>query len=181
MNNIVKIRRASRKFRILFTILIIITPLLPVLVWLNYNYLPPVMKLQIFGNLHVGMIPVLPLHTRVMSVAVSLLPAGVTVAGLYYLIRLFGLYEQGKIFLRENVAYYRKLGFIIIYSMIASIVYSSLMTTVLTLDNPPGQRMISFGISSAEIARLVIGLIVLLVSWIMDIGREIQEEQQLTV
>jgi hypothetical protein len=102
-------------------------------------------------------------------------------AGLLYLVRLFGLYARGMIFTSGNVACYRKLGHVILWSMAASIVHSSLMTVVLTLDNPPGQRMISFGISSSEIARLLIGMTVLLVSWIMEVGREIQEEQQLTV
>lgn len=181
MDNIMKIKKTAGKFRVVFLALMVVSPFVPVIVWMCYNGLPSVMKLQMFADLHVPMTVELSLRTRILAGAASLIPGAVLMAGLLYLVRLFGLYARGMIFTAENVACYRKLGHVILWSMAASIVHSSLMTIVLTLDNPPGQRMISFGISSSEIARLLIGMIVLLVSWIMEAGREIQEEQQLTV
>ncbi|MCP4221111.1 MAG: DUF2975 domain-containing protein [bacterium] len=49
------------------------------------------------------------------------------------------------------------------------------------MQNPPGQRILRIGFGSDDITKLVIGLLIILVSWIMNEGRELQEEQQYTV
>ena len=55
------------------------------------------------------------------------------------------------------------------------------MSVIFSLHNPPGQRIITLSLSSSDIAIGIIGMIVVLISWIMDAGREIMEEQELTV
>ena len=181
MDNMSRIRGVSRRFRYLFILLMIITPIVPVIIWMSYNNLSLGVRDQLYRNLYVTPIPSMSLSTRLLACLASLIPSVIAAIGFFHLNRLFGLYEQGRIFLRENVRYYRRLGYIIIFAMVGSRIYTTLASTIVTLNLPPGQRTLSVVFSSDDVAQLVIGMMVIVVSWIMDIGRELHEEQQLTV
>jgi hypothetical protein len=85
--------------------------------------------------------------------------------GAIILIRLFKLYERGSFFAIGNVRCIKILGLIV--------VGDGLIQTALEFL-PPNK--------SVEISNnLALGLLILLIAWIMDEGRKIQEEQELTV
>jgi hypothetical protein len=85
--------------------------------------------------------------------------------GAIILIRLFKLYERGSFFAVGNVRCIKILGLIV--------VGDGLIQTALEIL-PPNR--------SVEISNnLALGLLILLIAWIMDEGRKIQEEQELTV
>lgn len=181
MNNIDKIKKTSRLFRIIFTVIMIITPIIPIILIMSSNELPEAMRLQMFKDSLVHLKNNLSFQTRLLASGASLLTSGIAMTGFYFVIRLFKLYETGRIFSPENVNFFKKLGYILIAYMFAGIVHNSIMTIILTLSNPSGQRMISVGFSSSDLSKLIIGIILILVSRVMDAGREMQEEQQLTV
>jgi hypothetical protein len=181
MKNMVTIQRISRRFRILFMLLMYLSPVLPVLLWGGFNHLPEVMRGRVFGDAGAGPVRDLSLAARAMGCAMHMATALIAAYGFRTLVRLFELYGRGKIFLAENVRLYRKLGVVIILFMAAGVIVNALTTIALTIDNPPGRRMISLSLSSSDVMTLVIGLMVLLIARIMDAGRELQEEQQYTV
>jgi uncharacterized membrane protein HdeD (DUF308 family) len=78
--------------------------------------------------------------------------------------KLFRLYERGIFFSAKNVFYIRFLGY---YLMIDWLV-------TLLLEFQSHETQIYF-------TELIVGLIVIFIAWIMDEGRKIQEEQELTV
>jgi hypothetical protein len=85
--------------------------------------------------------------------------------GAITLIRLFRLYEGGSFFAAGNVRCIQILGFIVAgYGLIQ-----------IALEFLPPNRSVEIGGS------LVFGLLILFIAWIMDEGRKIQEEQELTV
>ena len=51
----------------------------------------------------------------------------------------------------------------------------------LTMHNPPGHHIVRVGLSSDNIIVLLIGIVVVLIAWVMEEGRKLQEEQRLTV
>ncbi|MBN1532347.1 MAG: DUF2975 domain-containing protein, partial [Spirochaetes bacterium] len=177
----ITIQRISRRFRVLFILLMVATPVLPLVLWGGFNCLPDVMRGKIFGDAGAGPVRELSLTARAMGCAIHMVTALIAAYGFRTLVRLFGLYGEGKIFLAENVRLYRRLGLVIILSMIAGVIANSLTTIALTIDNPPGHRMLSLSLSSSQVMTLIIGLLVLLIARIMDAGRELQEEQQYTV
>ena len=128
-------------------------------------------------------LPHVPIHdlsdmARFMGFIVSLLPNAVIIYGIVKLRRLFSLYEKGMIFSKDNVGCFRGMGWALIVLVVAGTVSSTLLSVVLTFANPPGQRMFTVGIGSGDFTTLVLGLAVLLVSWAMDEGRRIAEEQE---
>jgi hypothetical protein len=77
---------------------------------------------------------------------------------------LFGLYRRGILFSAKNVRLIRMLG----YYLIANWVIDDQLQSALKDEN-------------LSMNPVFIGLLIIFVSWIMDEGRKIQEEQELTV
>src|SRR5436190_811631 len=105
-----KIQRVSLFFRVLFQIAFIVIPIALVIAWIKAP--DPLFSL---GSFATTMIPTseypvlhpLSLTTRVLGFIVSLIPNGIDLIILYFLIKLFRLYEKGEIFSGSNVNYIR--------------------------------------------------------------------------
>lgn len=170
------IQRISGRFKRLFFWTAITTPLLTLFYWTLFNNLPqglqPTPPYPIYE---------LPWTTRALGFLVSLLPVGVAVFGLLTLTRLFRLYEAAIYFSRENVQLFRRLGTTLMLWVAASSLYTILLSVVITFNNSPGERMVVATFSYGDLAMLLMGGVVILISWIMDEGRKLEEEQAHTI
>lgn len=178
MDNRKRIQQASRRLRYTMAALIGIVPVINGAVWLAMNILPkgfPDTMLPGYVSLP------LPLSGRLLAFAASMIPTGVAMAGIYYLMRLFQLYEQGDIFKLSNVRCFGKLSRVLLLWFAAGIVHQPLLSIALTLHNPPGHRMLTIGFGSPDLTALLLGLILAVIAWVMEEGRKLQEEQELTV
>jgi len=90
----------------------------------------------------------------------------------WLLYRLFGLYSQGVLFGEANVRYIKRLG----YWMIAAWVIS-MPIQLLQLLQATAERTFKFTVDGYFLG----GVLVLLLAWIMEEGRKLQDEQSLTV
>ncbi|MBI9079390.1 MAG: DUF2975 domain-containing protein [Pseudodesulfovibrio sp.] len=95
--------------------------------------------------------------------------------------RLFDLYARGVFFGKENVSCYRAIGYGLICQQLLFTVEEVLQTFFLTMHNLEGEKIISISFDDTNASLLVVGLMIILISRIMDEGRKIQEEQSLTV
>jgi uncharacterized membrane protein HdeD (DUF308 family) len=96
--------------------------------------------------------------------ALVLVRLGLFFAGAFVLNRLLRLYATGKFFTGQNVGYIKWLGWIVLSDWVVE----KLLDAVENGFDPNPMK-------------LVVGLLVILLAWIMDEGRKIQEEQELTV
>ena len=80
------------------------------------------------------------------------------------MLRLFWLYGQGILFSAKNVICIRFFGWLLIINWF--------------IDLQIHSHFRDYGLSSE---RVTVGLLIIFVAWIMDEGRKIQEEQELTV
>jgi DUF2975 family protein len=96
-------------------------------------------------------------------VLIEIVRLGLFVCGLFLLNRLFAFFGRGKFFAAENVRCVRWIGLTIVLDAFA------VFLEALTNHN------VFLGL------QWLIGLFVVLLSWIADEGRKIQEEQELTV
>ena len=178
MEHMDRIRTLSRRFRRLFRAAFWLLPAVPALQWAFINHLPVPMAERL---LPVGVHGELPGVLRLGAFAVSLIPLAVLMAAARTLGRLFGLYEQGRVFGRENVACFRRLAALLFWWVGAGLVYEPLLGLVVTALNPPGQHLLILGISGLDLTALVIGGVLSVLAWVMDLGRAMQEDQELTV
>jgi len=172
------IRRASRRMEIAFKIVFILIPVINALVWLFINGISDEMQKNILP--HYVRLP-LPAQARLLGFIVSMLPAGITMYGTWAVVRLFRLYEKGQIFREANVHCFRDISRALIIWCVVRLISDPLMSIALTLHHPPGQRMLSLGLRSMDITALLVGFALAVIAWVMEEGRKLQEELDLTV
>lgn len=178
MHNKKRIQRASRRLRYLLMAVFWTMPIINAFVWIFMNRFPEMMTSKMLPYfVHLP----LPASARLMGFFVVMIPTGVAMTGTYHLTKLFELYEGGDIFKLSNVRRFKKLSRVLILWFVAGILCRSLLSVALTLHHPPGQRMITVGLSSADLTTLLLGLILAVIAWVMEEGRKLQEEQDLTV
>lgn len=99
----------------------------------------------------------------------------------WQLVKLFGLYSQGRIFTADNSACYRKAAWAL---LIGEVIYPFTQTAVsyiATMNNPVGERLILVTFDDANIGNIVVACVILAISWVMDEGRKLQDEAELTI
>ena len=178
MQNSERIQRASKRLGYLLLVIFWIMPVINALVWIFINRLPELM----YRNMLPYFVSVpLPASARLMGFAVVMIPTAVVMSGVFYLMRLFKLYEQGQIFRLANVRCYRNLSRVLLWWFAAGIVHKSLLSVALTLHNPPGRRILTLELGSSDLTALLVGGILAIIAWVMEEGRKLQEEQDLTI
>lgn len=178
MQNKIRIQRASRRLRYALLAVIFMMPVVNAMVWLFINQFPEIIHRKMLP--YFVSIP-LPESVRFMGFIVTMMPIGITILGAYHLMRLFQFYEQGSIFRAVNVRCFKKLSWVLIWWFVIGIVHKSLLSVALTLHNPPGQRMLTLELGSPDLTALLVGCVLAVIAWVMEEGRRLQEEQDLTV
>lgn len=115
--------------------------------------------------------------TRVMAFMVTLLPGLLLVRALAVLRRLFGLYRDGAYFSAANVACFRQLGWTAIGWVAAQFVFGGVLSVALTANNGPGERVLALTAKGADVTALFAGVVLLVISWVMDEARRLDEDQ----
>ncbi len=175
--NLQRIRRISGTFRQLFNLFIITLPAATIIFWLCFNQLPQSFK----NDLPVIVSQNLPLSSLLLAITVSAIPTGIILYAFIKLRNLFSLYHKGVIFSVANADCYRSLGYALIYWAFSKLAFVPLISIVLTAHNPPGQKSLVLSIGSADMANILIGSIVLLISWVMHEASLMEEERSFTV
>ena len=174
MKNLARIQRISRIMRHACTLMAVAIPIVLAVMWATFESWAPT---------HPELINIRPLPssvpatTLVLGFLISMIPGGLTIYAVWRLRTLFGLYAQGMIFTAANIRCLRSFALAVLGFALAKLISGSLMSVALTINNPPGERMLSVSFGSSEVTTLFIGCVFLVISWIMEEGRELAEEQ----
>ncbi|MEF2145299.1 MAG: DUF2975 domain-containing protein [Desulfovibrionaceae bacterium] len=180
-----RIRKVSIWFKWIFMAGLVVYPLFVMVFWALADQADlPYMLGVTMGNCYLSDIPVLsPLTwvSRLLAFSACLLPMSATMVALYALVRLFSLYSRGEIFSRRNVQLIRWVGYALIARQIVDPFHQALLTLALTMNNPEGERLVSIGLSDSNITALLVGFVIVLISWVMDEGRKLKDEEALVI
>ncbi|WP_051305807.1 DUF2975 domain-containing protein [Desulfogranum mediterraneum] len=170
------IARVSNRYRLLLMALFCLVPVVNGLGWFVVAHPEELMEPQAYAIL--GGVT---LTMRILAFLVSMLKGAVVMYGLWILIRLFQLYQQGVFFELANVACFRNMSRALICWVAAGIVSEPLLSLILTMNNPPGEHVVQVSLQSADLTALIVGGILSVISRVMEDGRRLQEELELTV
>jgi hypothetical protein len=180
-----KIQRVSMLFRLFFQFIFIIFPIVLAIYWiLGPQFFDGVMSHEAvirFIPHSVNVTKPLSATIRLYGFLITLIPLAVTEVILYFLIKLFKLYENKIIFSLDNVNTIRKIGITMLIGQLLNPIHEMLLSLTLTWHNPPGHRIISISIDGTDIGILLAALLTILISWIMAEGCKLREEQRLTI
>ncbi len=177
-DNEFRIKGMSRRLRRIFQFSLYILPPFPVIYWLSYNHLPEMMHENIFPS---GPLAWLPMNSRMIALSGDIPAIVILILALINLKRLFSLYEQGIYFQTENVVLFRRLSRLAFWSVLADVFEKTVLELARTINNPPGHRILSIGFSSDHLKLLIVATIIMLIGMVVDEGRKIHDEMQLTV
>ncbi len=176
--NELKIRNTSRKLRNLFHVGLYLFPAIAILYWLFYNHLSPMMQDGVF---ECGAPAFLAVNSRVIAFAGGIPAILVMLVALNSLKVLFSLYERGIYFQAENVKQFKLLGKLALWGVLTNVVNETFLILAKTINNPPGEKILAISISCDHVKLMVVACIIMLISMVMDEGRKIKDENQLTV
>ncbi len=180
MGNLSKIIKFSKFFHFVVTFMLAAMPLYYIVFWSMINHLPT--KLVTVNIQRTPLIPhELPIELQLIGFMICLLPMSALMYGLANIRKLFSFYREGIIFSPEHVIIFKKTAQALLLWVVLSMIYESAKSVLFSLGNPPGQRILEVGIGTAEITSLLVGGIVFVVAWVMDEGRVLNEENELTV
>jgi hypothetical protein len=128
--------------------------------------------------------------TWMVKIAVALgmaLSVGIALKLLHHLATLFDHYARGEIFTSDTVRQIRAIG-VSVFLFVSIWLYGLLVQSILGVPAAVRQAaetgidVRGWGIGVPEpLAVVLAGIMIIVVSWIMDVGRELREEQDLTV
>jgi hypothetical protein len=188
-----RIQTISTYFFYLFSGLLVLSPLMTIFLWAFMNDLPhdiltPYLECAIFmkspGAKVFNVLDKLPLalEHRLVALGGALFSQLPLYLGYFVLRRLFSLYRTGLIFGASTVLCYRRLGFLMIAASAFFIpLGEGISMMALSLSNPPGSRVFGIGFGTPGLEMILMGLIIIVISWIMDEGRKIEEERSYIV
>lgn len=171
-----RINRAGRRLSALSLLLMIATPVLLAAFWVVVPYYPLLGR-----SLPATVNPEHPGLVLILGFWASMIPGAVTMYGFGQLRRLFKLYAEGTVFESANVGCFRRLGWTLIAFTGAQVLTTPVLGMILTLYNPPGQRMLILSLSSNELISLLVGAVVLTIAWVMDEARMLKRENEMFV
>jgi hypothetical protein len=123
-----------------------------------------------------------PAEVRVIAYVYFTLVLAISLKIFFHLIKLFALYAQGKIFSAENVHQIRQVGYTILISpalwLLSLLIPLFVASDGMSITTSPSAGLLNVG---GVFSQIFLGTIILVVSWIMDVGRELREEQDLVV
>ncbi len=180
MENLSRIKKFSKFFHLLISFLILVIPLYYILFWGFINHIPK--TLITINSLPVSLTPnEISVKIRIIGFLASLLPFSALTYGLSNLKKLFSFYQEGIVFSFEHVSLFKNIAKALFMWVVLSIVYESIKSVLYSLGNPPGEGVLEISLSSPEISMLMVSGIVLVISWVMEEGRKVTEEAELTI
>jgi hypothetical protein len=172
-----KILKTSKAFSLVFIALMFIFPTLIIALWckflpesFSYKYIPLDINLN-----------TVPLELRISAMLLSMIPTGIIVFCFYYLHQLFKLYANKQFFEHNNIRLIKMIGMTLVLNTFSWLIVQPCLTYILRLNLQPENRVMTITIDSADISNLIIGGILILVSWIMNEARKNEEELALIV
>lgn len=142
-------------------------------IWLFPDYVQELVA----PHLGLGAAPVsLTAGTRIAGFAISMLPLGTLLYALHQAYGVFDAYRRGHIFSPDVPARLRAIGLAMVALAILRPIANTLLGVVLTLGNPPGQQVVSIGISLDDYMIAAFGGLILIIGHVMVEARRIADD-----
>ncbi len=118
----------------------------------------------------------LTLELKILGFFISALPLAAFLFSIFQGYRLMGHFGEGRYITSETIKALKLASMALLLFAPLSILSEPLLALALTLGNPPGQRLFSFGIGSTEIIALFLGGFLLMITRTFNIEKERAEE-----
>ncbi|TIH17064.1 DUF2975 domain-containing protein [Marinifilum sp. JC120] len=177
-----KIRKMSIFLKYVFWLLLISIPVFEVAGWLFFDGYDSWLVPEVMFDFEDEVFPVVMTQTtRILGVVVTLPQVLLDMFCMWQMVKLFSLYEAGNIFTAENSACYRRAAWAFLICEVINPFVQAGTSYVISMNNEVGERFVTVGIDDANIGTIIVACVILAISWVMDEGRKLQDEAELTI
>ena len=110
------------------------------------------------------------------AVAITAIPVGVLLFGLWQVRALFADFAAGRVFTLTSARRLRNFAASVLAQAILGPLSSTALLLAFTFNNPPGQRQLGIALSTNDYLALIIGGVLLAVAWVMVEATRIADE-----
>ncbi|RBP81237.1 DUF2975 domain-containing protein [Marinomonas rhizomae] len=171
-----KIKYLSSFIHFILSISIAIVPVYYVSYWFFINQYPIMSANSSPIEAHA-----LPLEMQAIGFISSLLPLSTLILILLNVRKLFSYYKEGIVFSMTHVSLFKTTSRLLLLWVFLSIAYESGKSVIFSWSNPIGERGLSIGFGSEQLIVIIVATFIYVISWIVDEGRKLAEENQMTV
>jgi hypothetical protein len=170
--DIQQIRGMSKKLAVLCLCAVIILPLLVPYLWLG-----DVATLAQRANIAPSNIqnPIQPWQ-RIVGIGLTEIPVVLMCLGLWQVRKCFQDFSKGEVFTDNAAVYLKKFSVWMMRSAIAALVVGALLSSLLTLGNAVGSRILAIGVSTEQVLLLFFACVVWLMAEIIRQGQALAQE-----
>ena len=108
--------------------------------------------------------------------AITAVPVGVLLFGLWQVRALFADFAEGRVFTLASARRLRDFAASVLAQAILGPISSTALLLAFTFDNPPGKRQLGIALSTNDYLALIIGGVLLAVAWVMAEATRIADE-----
>jgi hypothetical protein len=119
---------------------------------------------------------VLSPQLRAAAAAVTLVPAGVMAWLLILLRRLFDGFARGEVFCRESHENLRRVARVLAIWFAVGCFHRTAVVLAVTIGNPPGQRILTLGLSAGDCATLFLSFVTVVLVWVFAEAERLRDE-----
>lgn len=176
MTDLQRLSALSRVLGWICLALIVFLPVSVLVAWLNYDVFGAGLAERLgIGQEHGVPDALMPVQIA-MGIGVMMVPVGLMMFALWNLRRLFMGFGAGQIFTLENTRSLRIFAWSAMAVIVVQFFTDGLLSVVLTLNNPPGQRVLALSLSSEQIVALFIGAVFVVIARVLEEGRKLADE-----
>jgi Protein of unknown function (DUF2975) len=169
------LRRLSATMCVVVVVGAMLAELALVWVWLS----PTAVEMLVVPRLGIGAVPVLlGGWTRAVGFAVSMVPMMVLGWMLYQAFGLFDGYRRGEVFTNAAPVRLRRIGFSMLALALLRPVTVTALGLVLTMMNPPGQRIVSIAVSLDDYMIAAFGGLILAIGHVMVEAKRLADDNR---
>jgi len=176
MSDLERLSAISRLLGWVCLALVVLLPVSVVVVWLNFDVFGPSMADRLGITRSHALPEQLQPVQMALGIGVMMVPAAVMAFGLWNLRQLFAGFGAGRIFTLENTRALRIFAWSAMAVIVVQFFTDGLLTVVLTLNNPPGQRVLALSLSTEQIIALFVGAVFVVIARVLEEGRKLADD-----
>ena len=162
------IKRASSGMSILCYLAIVVMPLFFVWMWIDFERV----TLNLGENNALVVPESLSLLSRIIGFTLNVIPVILLVIGIFSLIKFLDNLQKSDYFNHENSIYLSRFASMLLWSTLMRPITDALVTIAITVNNPPGQRSVSFNLGTDEITGMFFGVLIFILSRLIAASKE---------
>ena len=174
MNSPSKIQRLSTTMSLCCTLIMVVIPMY--ITWFWFTFEQHTHDLTIARPSVLIDMQYIKSYQLLIAWVYSLLVAGILVYGLSRLRKLFQLFRGGVFFSDEAAGYLHKFGIALFATALFKPVTSSVLSLLLTMGNPEGEKSLVVEFGSTELFTIFIAGTFMAITWILREGNRLAKE-----